>query len=157
MSEETGSTTEQVQENQDGFSPITTQEELNKIVGNRVMREREKYKDYEQFKSAAEELAKIKEANKSDLEKANSRAEKAEKELNDLKHEKQVNQWVREVAKETGIPESALRGQTKEELLAHAEALKQAFKSSNAYVGSDGKRPETSAEQGDPIRKLFKK
>ncbi len=67
------------------FTPITTQEDLDKIIGKRVMRERDKYKDYDKYKSAAEELDKIKEANKSDLEKATSRAEKAEKELASLK------------------------------------------------------------------------
>lgn len=156
MSEEKGSATEnQAQENQQEFSPITTQEELDRIIGKRVMREREKFKDYEQFKGAAEELAKIKEANKSDLEKATSRAEKAEEELNALKHEKEINQWVKEVAKETGVPEAALRGETREELMAHAEILKPYFEKSNVYVGSDGKRPEANVSGDDPIRKMF--
>lgn len=35
------------------FTPITTQEELNKIIGERVMQERRKYADYDSLKEKA--------------------------------------------------------------------------------------------------------
>lgn len=148
-------------ENTDGakeFAPITTQEELDKIVGNRVMRERDKYKDYEELKNAAEELAKLKDANKSELEKAISRAEKAEKELTSLQHEKQLSNEAKEVSKETGVPLEALRGSSREELLEHANLLKQYMKKDSVpYVGSDGTKPSSDAAKsnGEVFATLF--
>lgn len=53
-----------------------SQAELDKILGERVAREKEKFKDYDALKTAAEELEKIKEANKSETEKAIDAARK---------------------------------------------------------------------------------
>ena len=132
------------------FTPITTQEDLDKIIGKRVMRERDKYKDYDKYKSAAEELDKIKEANKSDLEKATSRAEKAEKELASLKSAQELSKAAKEIAKETGVPAEALRGSTREELAEHAAQLQTLLhKDSIPYVDSDGKKPSSGAAKSN--------
>lgn len=57
-----------------------TQDDVNKIVNDRLARERaatsEKYKDYDAFKASHEELAQFKEANKSEQEKALDTARK---------------------------------------------------------------------------------
>lgn len=50
-----------------------TQAELEKQIGERLAREREKYKDYGQLKAAADELAKIKESQLSEQEKLQKR------------------------------------------------------------------------------------
>lgn len=48
----------------------TTQDELDRIVGERLAREREKFKDHDQLKKDSEELAKLREKTKTDDEKA---------------------------------------------------------------------------------------
>lgn len=132
---------------QEEFEPITTQEELDKIIGKRIMRERDKYKNFDEYKNAAKELAQIKEANQSELEKATSRAEKAEKELESLKHAKELSDIAKEVSQETGVPADALRGSTREELQDHAKLLQKYMKEDAApYIGSDGKKPEASEQ-----------
>jgi hypothetical protein len=50
-----------------------TQAELEKQIGERLAREKEKYKDYATLKAAADELAKIKDAQLSETEKLNKR------------------------------------------------------------------------------------
>lgn len=57
---------ENVQENKEpqstdtpGFTPINSQEELDRIIGNRLAREREKFSDYETLKEKAGKLAEI--------------------------------------------------------------------------------------------------
>lgn len=55
-----------------------TQEELDRVVGERLAREREKYADYDELKQAKARLDEIEAANKSELEKAVQRAEQAE-------------------------------------------------------------------------------
>lgn len=50
-----------------------TQAELDKLITERLKREREKHADYDQLKAAAEELAKIKESQLSETEKLQKR------------------------------------------------------------------------------------
>lgn len=58
-----------------------TQEEFNRQLDERVMRERAKYADYKDVKAKAAEYDKLAEANKSEIEKANDRVTKAEAEV----------------------------------------------------------------------------
>lgn len=60
-------------------------------------------------------------------------------ELDGYRKKEQASAWAREVSEETGVPASALRGATKEEMQAHAETLKALIGNQSApYVGSDG-------------------
>lgn len=52
------------------FTPITSQEELDKVLGPRLARERSQFKDYDQLKADSEELQKLRDADKSDNQKA---------------------------------------------------------------------------------------
>lgn len=63
------------------YKAPATQEELDAIVQKRLAKERAKYSDYEELKSAAEKLRDIEDANKSELEKATERATALEAEL----------------------------------------------------------------------------
>lgn len=62
----------------DGFKPITSQDDLNRIIGERV--KRAKPADYDDLKAKAAKLDEIEQANKSEIEKANDRVAKAEAE-----------------------------------------------------------------------------
>jgi len=55
-----------------------SQAELDKIIAERLKREREKYADYGDLQKAAAKLAEIEEANKSELEKLQERAARAD-------------------------------------------------------------------------------
>lgn len=55
-------------------------------------------------KAAEEELAKLKEAQMTEQEKANARAEKAEQELATMKAEAERLQLAREMSQENGVP-----------------------------------------------------
>lgn len=123
-----------------------TQEQVNALVGNARTHERSKYPDYDKYKAAFEELEKIKDADKSELQKATERAEEAEAKLGALQAEKDKSTWAQEVSKATGIPADVLRGSTKEEMEAHAEALKPHFaKDAAPVVNSDGFAPKSGA------------
>ncbi len=64
-----------------------TQAELDRIVKDRLERERKKFEGYEEFKKAKEELDKINEKDKTELEKAQAELSKAQKEVERLKGE----------------------------------------------------------------------
>lgn len=56
-----------------------TQAELDRIISDRISREREKYSDYDQLKAAAGELEQIKDADKTELQRAQDAAAAAER------------------------------------------------------------------------------
>ena len=100
-----------------------TQEELDRVVADRIKRERAKYEGFEDFKAKAERLDEIEAANKTELEKAHEKAAKLEKELNVIKQAEAVRLIREEVAKSTGIPAHLLTGNTKEDCEAQAAAI----------------------------------
>ena len=128
----------------DGFKPITSQDEFERILGKRLQRERAKFADYDDLKSkVADQEATI----------ADLREKLGESTLKDLR---------KSIADEAGIPENLLRGTTEAELKAHAEDLKAAFSKTeedeqvaarrsarSPHTGTGGERPAApSQEQG---------
>ena len=116
MSEETTATTDL-----DGsdFQPITSQEALDKLIGQRIDRVKKQYAGFDELKAKAEKFDEFQESAKSDLQRAQERAAQLENELNS---ERQMR--VREsIAARKGVPSAALTGSTEEELEASADAL----------------------------------
>lgn len=63
----------------EGFKPITSQEELNKVIGQRIAKVESKYANYSELEEKAAEFDKATDAQKSETQKALDRAEAAEK------------------------------------------------------------------------------
>ena len=126
------------------------QAELDKIVGERLAREREKYADYEALKEKASRLDTIEEANKTELQKATEKAAALKSELDALKKEKEVRELRETVAKETGIPVNLLTGITVDECKAQAEAIKAYANPSYPTVTDHGelqRQPKGTAQE----------
>lgn len=148
MSEQTNTGTGTVGgKGQEAFEAITTQADLDKIIGARLDRERKKYAGFEDLKAKAEKYDAIEEGQKTELQKLQERIERAEKENAVFKQREQVNTWAAEVSKETGVPANLLRGSTKDELESHAALLKEftGEQSTAPIVQSDGKKPKSKA------------
>jgi len=96
-----------------------TQDEVNRIVTNRLA----KYSDYETLKAKAEKFDEAEEANKSELQKALDKANKLQTELDDLHKRDEIRAVRDEVSQTTGVPSSLLTGSTKEECEAQAKAI----------------------------------
>lgn len=103
-----------------------TQEEVNGIVNDRLARERKKYEgiDLETLKSKAAKFDEMEEANKTELEKANERANALQERLDGVLKEKELTEMRERVAKEVGIPSNLLTAGTEEECKSQAEAIK---------------------------------
>lgn len=110
----------------DGFTPITSQAELNKIIGKRIDRERAKFSDYDQLKTENAQLKK------------------------DLAKERRGG-LLRKVSEDTGIPEGLLRGDTEDELRAHADEIK-AFTSGRSSSRKPGHSPHTGTGSERPVK-----
>ncbi|WP_422445977.1 capsid assembly scaffolding protein Gp46 family protein [Thermoanaerobacterium sp. DL9XJH110] len=114
-----------------GNEPKTfTQEDLDRIINERLAREREKYKDYNELKKAAEELKKIKESQMSEAEKLQAKLVEYERAMADKELELatlRAEQIKTKVLTEMGLPlswASRIFGTTEEEIKADAEELK---------------------------------
>lgn len=68
----------------DGFKPITSQDELNAAIADRIARERNKFKDYSDLKAKAARLDELEQASKSEMEKAIDRVTRAEAQVAEI-------------------------------------------------------------------------
>lgn len=98
-------------------------------------------KNEEQAKTNAEKAKKFdefEEANKSEIEKLQARLDAAEKWRTDREAKDAAAATAAEIAKEKGVPVSALRGSTREELEAHADELIALLPQKPAAPSADG-------------------
>lgn len=102
-----------------------TEEDVNRIVSDRLHRERQKYEgiDLDALKEKAAKFDEMEEASKSELQKANEKAANLESELNALKRANEVREIRDKVAKETGVPYSLLTAETEEDCRTQAQAV----------------------------------
>lgn len=135
------------------WTPPASQADFDRIIGDRLTREKAKYADYDEVKAKAAELDQAKDAQKSELEREREARTAAERERDDLKSEKELSKLRKEISDAAGIPVSALRGSTKEELEAHADELK-ALLTPGAPSFDGGTR--TSATAGGDMNDLIR-
>ena len=109
-----------------------TQDEVNRIIGERVAREREKYADYDSLKDKASKFDEIEEANKTELEKATEKANALQAELDGLKQAEAIRTMRDEVSAETGVPTHLITATDKEEAMEQAKAILE-FTTPSAY------------------------
>lgn len=108
-------------EEQAAQEPKTFDEEYVKKLRDENASWRTKLRESEEKARQYDELV---EAQKSEEQKRAEELEATKAELDSLKRDAQVREWTAEVSKETGVPASALRGSSLEEIQAHAEELK---------------------------------
>lgn len=104
------------------FQPITSQDELNRIIGDRV--KRAKPADYDDLKAKAEKFDQLEAANKTEIEKATDRATALQSELDRLKSDlaaKDLDLLRERVANSKGVPAHRITGTTEAELKADAD------------------------------------
>lgn len=122
-----------------------TQEQVDRIVQERLARAKQSVPDdYEALKAKAAKFDEIEEANKSEFDKLTEQYAALRKEHEQLVHENERKAWASEVSKEKGVPASVLRGDTKEELEAHAQAILDSGLSHFPSIPDKGEvRPDT--------------
>lgn len=107
----------------EGFTPITSQEQLNRLIGERINAVKTQYADYADLKAKATKFDEAENKSKSELQRATDERDAAVKERDALRHV----QLQLDVGTAKGLtPAQAKRlvGSTKEELEADADAFK---------------------------------
>lgn len=146
MEEEKKST--EIQENGQEHETVPktfTQEEVDKLVEDRIWRERDKFKDYDVLKEKAAKFDEIEEAGKTELQKANEKNAALEAELTSLKNAASVRSIREKVSQETGVPIHLLHGEDEESCTAEANEIVKFAKPSYPSV-KDGGEPAHGAK-----------
>jgi hypothetical protein len=156
VTEQTGGTaaTEEPNSGQEpqekAFEAITSQDDLNRIIGERVARERAKYSNHAEGQAALAKLAEIENAQKSAEQKAAEALAAAEKRAADA----ESKALRAEVAASKGVPVELIAGSTKDEMEAAADSLIK-FRDEKPSPRSprpdmnQGKPPATGGTAGD--------
>lgn len=108
---------------QSGFTPPATQADFDRMIADRISRERAKFADYADLKTKAEAFDAATEAAKSEAQKQADALAAANAELAAYKQREQVAAWAANIARGSHVPASALRGSTEAELRAHFAEL----------------------------------
>ncbi|MGV0634489.1 hypothetical protein ABQE69_09060 [Mycolicibacillus trivialis] len=105
------------------FAPITSQEDLDKIISQRLSRATAKYADYHDLKAKAAKFDQVEEAKKTEVQREREAREAAERERDELRSVQERNLLLDKVSSDTGVPKRLLVGSTEEELRASADEL----------------------------------
>ena len=107
--------------------PVTTQEQLDKIVKDRLEREREKvrseFSDYDDLKAKALKLDELEKSGSEELKKALAEVDNLKGELQTRDEHAKSQQMRKQVAKATGVPEDLIQGADEESMKTFAEAV----------------------------------
>lgn len=120
MSDDNGTTTPEGGNTADEYKPPATQADLDRIITDRLNRERAKFSDYDELKQHAGEYQRLVEASKSDQQRLEERASAAESKVGPL----ELDNARLQIALEKGLTLSDARrlvGSTRDELLADAD------------------------------------
>lgn len=144
-----------------GFTPPASQEEFNRIIGERVARERAKFADYDDLKAKAEEFDRAAEAARTEQEKAVEAARtEGKNEVLATANARLVNAEARALAADAKFrnPTLAVRAidlstvKVGDDGAVDADAIKEQLKSlaeAEPYLINDGKqRPKPDGSQG---------
>lgn len=161
MSEQTDTANAGEQDENDGkgFEPITSQEELDRIITGRLDRERKKFADYDDLKAKASELDAIREASKTEDQKRADALKAKEAELATALSEAALAK----AALKHGLSADDMEliaGGTPEEIEAKAAKLAERLKSSDGtlpVVRNADKTPNKPAKTGatEVVNQLF--
>lgn len=128
MAEETGTPAPEAPDAPKDAPKTFTQDQVNDLIAKEKGKIQSRYEGFDQIKAKAEELDRIKEENASELDKAQSKLSKTERERDEAK----AALLRFEVAAEKQVPSEALdllTGNTREELEAKADKLLELVKS----------------------------
>lgn len=124
-----------------------TQADLDRIVQDRLSREREKYGDYDALKAKAEKFDQIEEESKSELQKATERATALQSELDALKNAEKVRLMREKVAHDTGVPASLLTAESEDACREQAKQILEFSRPSGYPQVKDGGEVRTSGKK----------
>ncbi|MCH4015044.1 MAG: hypothetical protein LKE64_12080 [Solobacterium sp.] len=149
MADETTKAPETGNESQTAAEPekTFTQDEVNRMIGDRLAREREKYSGYDEMKEKAQKYDEAQEANKTELQKATEKAAKLQQQVDAMTKAENLRQIREKVSADTGVPANLLTADDEETCTAQAKAILE-FAKPQSYpnVSDSGEVQHTSSK-----------
>ena len=144
--------------NTDGFKPITSQEEFNRILAQRLERERSKFADYDDLKAKASKYDKVVESQKTAEQRLQEQLQQAERRAQEAER---TALRVR-IATEFGVPQEAVHGDDEASMRTTAQKLVEWRDSNKRPVptpkslksGSAGERDEGGSRAAAALRAM---
>lgn len=124
-----------------------TQADLDRIVKDRLTREREKYGDYDALKAKADKFDEIEEASKTELQKATEKAKALQDELDAFKKAESLRTMREKVAHDTGIPVNLLTAESEDACKEQAKQILEFSRPSGYPQVKDGGEVRTSGKK----------
>ena len=124
-----------------------TQADLDRIVKDRLTREREKYGDYDALKAKADKFDEIEEASKTELQKATEKAKALQDELDAFKKAESLRTMREKVAHDTGIPVNLLTAESEDACKEQAKQILEFSRPSGYPQVRDGGEVRTSGKK----------
>lgn len=124
-----------------------TQADLDRIVKDRLTREREKYGDYDALKAKADKFDEIEEASKTELQKATERAKALQDELDAFKKAESLRTMREKVAHNTGVPVNLLTAESEDACKEQAKQILEFSRPSGYPQVKDGGEVRTSGKK----------
>lgn len=100
-----------------------TQDDMNALAGKIRAEEKAKYGDYEVLKEKASKLDEIEEANKTELQKANDKANELQARIDAMEKANNLSAMRSKIAEEMKVPTSLLTGEDEDSCKAQAQAI----------------------------------
>lgn len=137
------------------YKAPATQADLDRIIQDRVARVKASYADYDDLKAKAGQIDGL-QSRISELETTNG---ELTGKVQEFEADKERAALVADVAKTKKVPADALRGNTREELEAHADTLAELFKPSAPVVRNQERTPNKVSDnpKREFARQLFGK
>jgi predicted nucleic acid-binding Zn-ribbon protein len=104
---------------QEEFKPITSQDELNKLIGARINQVKSQFADYDDIKAKAAKVDEAEQASKTELEKAQERI----RDLEQRSSAAERSALAARIASEEGVIPEVVTGDTEEEMRAAAKRV----------------------------------
>ena len=135
------------------FKAPASQADLDRIIQDRVARVKASYADYDDLKAKAGQVDSF-QSRIGELETANS---ELDGKVKTFETERERATLVSDVAKDKKVPADALRGNTREELEAHADTLAALLKPSGPVIPGQERTPDKISDSPNRefTRKLF--
>ena len=124
-----------------------TQADLDRIVKDRLTREREKYGDYDALKAKADKFDEIEEASKTELQKATEKAKALQDELDAFKKAESLRTMREKVAHDTGVPVNLLTAEIEDACKEQAKQILEFSRPSGYPQVKDGGEVRTSGKK----------
>lgn len=124
-----------------------TQADLDRIVKDRLTREREKYGDYDALKAKADKFDEIEEASKTELQKATEKAKALQDELDAFKKAESLRTMREKVAHDTGVPVTLLTAESEDACKEQAKQILEFSRPSGYPQVRDGGEVRTSGKK----------